>query len=292
MAVFRVPKHENFTVVSNHHLKDKTLSLKAKGLLTVMLSLPNEWDYSMRGLARICKEGVDSIGSTLRELEQHGYIERKRVRKSNGQLGDIEYFVYEVPQKPEREKPKRENPDQVFPELEDPEQETPAQSNTKESRTNKSRTKGAANGVTNPIQSASQAHLQTKIAINSMVYRNVMRDSIKSNIEYENMILDKDIDIRRLDEIVEIMVDTICSDSRQIRVAGSNYTSAIVKSQFMKLNSSHIRYVMDSMDKRTSNIRNIKRYLQTALYNAPITIDSHYTAQAQHDWYADDKEVD
>ena len=86
MAVFRIEKTRDYTVMSNHHLRDKSLSLKAKGLLSLMLSLPEEWDYTTKGLARICKDGVDSICAGVRELEEHGYVIRQRVRNANGQL--------------------------------------------------------------------------------------------------------------------------------------------------------------------------------------------------------------
>ena len=89
MAVFRIEKTRDYTVMSNHHLRDKSLSLKAKGLLSLMLSLPEEWDYTTKGLARICKDGVDSISAGVRELEEHGYVIRQRVRNANGQLGAI-----------------------------------------------------------------------------------------------------------------------------------------------------------------------------------------------------------
>ena len=86
MAVFRVQKTQNYTIMSNHHLRNKALSLKAKGLLSLMLSLPEDWDYTTRGLASICKEGVDSVCATVRELEAAGYIIRRRIRDKNGQM--------------------------------------------------------------------------------------------------------------------------------------------------------------------------------------------------------------
>lgn len=103
MAVFRIEKTRDYTVMSNHHLRDKMLSLKAKGLLSLMLSLPEEWDYTTKGLARICKDGVDSICAGVRELEEHGYVIRQRVRNPNGQLGAIEYTILEQPRPPEPE---------------------------------------------------------------------------------------------------------------------------------------------------------------------------------------------
>ena len=91
MAVFRIEKTRDYTVMSNYHLRDMSLSLKAKGLLSLMLSLPENWDYTMKGLAHICKDGIDSISGGIRELEVHGYLIRARVRGANGQLGSIEF---------------------------------------------------------------------------------------------------------------------------------------------------------------------------------------------------------
>ena len=98
MAVFRVERTRDYTVMSNHHLKNRSLSLKAKGLLSVMLSLPDEWDYTLRGLAAISKEGVDAIREAIRELEDAGYIVRSRGRNEKGQLSVTEYVIYEHPQ--------------------------------------------------------------------------------------------------------------------------------------------------------------------------------------------------
>ena len=81
MAVFRVQRTRDYTVMSNYHLRDQNLTLKAKGLLSMMLSLPDEWNYTTRGLAAICKEGVDAIGSALKELKYTGYIVRHQARK-------------------------------------------------------------------------------------------------------------------------------------------------------------------------------------------------------------------
>ena len=95
MAVFRIEKTRDYTVMSNYHLRDMSLSLKAKGLLSLMLSLPENWDYTMKGLARICKDGIDSISGGIRELEAHGYLIRARVRGANGQLGSMCYNFFE-----------------------------------------------------------------------------------------------------------------------------------------------------------------------------------------------------
>ena len=93
MAVFRIEKTRDYTVMSNHHLKDRTLTLKSKGLLSMMLSLPDEWNYTTRGLAAICREGVDSIGAALKELETHGYIRRTQLRDEKGKITDVQYVM-------------------------------------------------------------------------------------------------------------------------------------------------------------------------------------------------------
>ena len=163
MAVFRIEKTRDYTVMSNHPLRDKSLSLKAKGLLSLMLSLPEEWDYTTKGLARICKDGVDSICAGVRELEEHGYVIRQRVRNANGQLGAIEYMILEQPRppepkpgKPERENPVLDNPEQASPVLGEPEQENPAQLNTKESSKDKSKKDLSSTEGSNPILSSPQ----------------------------------------------------------------------------------------------------------------------------------------
>ena len=143
MAVFRVERTRDYTVMCNHHLKDSNLSLKAKGLLSMMLSLPDEWNYTTRGLAAICKEGVDAIGKTLKELEQAGYIIRRRLRGKDGRISDTEYTIFEKPRKPKNsapdttlpdtENPYMVNPDMEESDAEEPDTDNPAQLNTKQS---------------------------------------------------------------------------------------------------------------------------------------------------------------
>ena len=107
MAVFRIERTRDYTVMSNHHLRNHELSLKAKGLLSMMLSLPDDWNYTTRGLAKICKEGVDAIGNALRELETAGYIVRHQLRDRQGRISDTEYVIYEKPQPRQPETPSR-----------------------------------------------------------------------------------------------------------------------------------------------------------------------------------------
>ena len=113
MAVFRIERTRDYTVMSNHHLRNHELSLKAKGLLSMMLSLPDDWNYTTRGLAAICKEGVDAIGGALRELETAGYIVLHQLRDRQGRISDTEYVIYEQPQpkNPDTPQPDTASPD-------------------------------------------------------------------------------------------------------------------------------------------------------------------------------------
>ena len=115
MAVFRIEKTKDFTIMSNHHLRNQTLSLKAKGLQSLMLSLPETWDYTLAGLAYICQDGISSVRSGIAELERQGYLTRRRIREANGQLGDIEYTIHEVPRKQDNSMPPVDNsPPQLY----------------------------------------------------------------------------------------------------------------------------------------------------------------------------------
>lgn len=111
MAVFRIEKNTGYTVMSNHHLRNKNLTLKAKGLLSQMLSLPEDWDYTLKGLALINKEKIDAIREAVRELEREGYMVRSRVRDEKGRLRGTEYVIYEYPQEHGPHDPEPEEPE-------------------------------------------------------------------------------------------------------------------------------------------------------------------------------------
>ena len=205
-----------------------------------MLSLPEDWDYTTKGLARICKDGVDSICSTVKELEEHGYVERRRIRNDKGQMTTVEYVNREQPKKPlpEQENPKRENSVLDNPILGKPEQEKPAQLNTKKSSIQELNTDLSITQVSNPIQS-NPYEPQAADGI-GMDTRETYREIILENIEYDIIVQDKRVDRDRLDEIVELLVDTVCSARQVIRVAGDDFPAVVVKSRLLKLNSSHI----------------------------------------------------
>ena len=295
MAVFRIEKTRDYTVMANHHLRNTKLSLKAKGLLSLMLSLPEDWDYTTKGLAKICKAGVDSICSTVNELEEHGYVIRERIRNAKGQLTDIQYTILEQPKPPQpgQGKPKQENPVLDSPVLgtpkqEEPEQGNPAQLNTKKSSNQGLNTDLSNTEVSNPIQSnpyEDELQAADGMGTDTRSSREIYREIILENIEYRHLVQNNQIDRERLDELVELIVDTVCSARKTIRIAGDDYPAEVVKSRFMKLDSSHIEYVLSSMQENTTYVRNIKKYLLAALYNAPSTISSYYTSLVNHDLY-------
>lgn len=290
MAVFRIDKTRDYTVMSNHHLRNTELSLKAKGLLSLMLSLPENWDYTTKGLAAICKDGIDSISSCIRELEKHGYIIRERMRNEKGQLTTIEYTILEQPKSapPEREKPIRENPV-----LDIPAQAEPIQENTAQLNTNRLNKKELNTDISNtyPIKSyqkepePTNAAQPTKEKSDRIGYDEVetYRQIIKENIDYDVLSVNLNRDASMLDEIVDLMTETVCTQKSNLVIAGDTYPAAIVKSKLLKLTSEHIEYVIDCMRENTSDIRNIKKYLLAALFNAPSTIDSYYTTKVHHD---------
>ena len=292
MAIFRVAKTRDYTVMSNFHLRDRNLTLKAKGLLSLILSLPEDWNYTTRGLAAICKEGVDSIGAALRELESAGYLTRHRLRDRSGRISDTEYVVYEIPHKetesdspdkvsqgaggPDTASPCTENPYMVSPDTENPAQLNTQVSNTYESNTQKSNP--------NPIMIQRQRAQQADTGMSDMdqmdarEYRRTLAE-VKEQIEYDA--LDTPYDHERLDEIVEIITETLCSRRPYIKVAGENYPAEVVKSRFKKLSYHHIEYVFLSLDKKHTEVRNIRQYLMTTLYHAPTTMSNYFDAEVR-----------
>ena len=302
MAVFRVERNTGYTVMSNHHLRNKELSLKAKGLLSQMLSLPEDWDYTLAGLSYINREKIDAIREAVRELERTGYIQRSRERDKKGRLRGADYIIYEQPPNldlPTLENPTLENPTQEKPTLENPMQLNKDIQKTDLSKKEKSNT-DLLNTHSIPILSpnplpyeqdeaagangsASAAEERKRKEAND-AYK-IYEEIIKDNIEYDHLVTYDRVDKDRLDEIISIMLETVCTRRKTIRIAGDDYPAELVKAKFMKLNSSHIEFVFDCMRENTTKIRNIKQYLKAVLFNAPNTIDSYYTALVNHDMY-------
>ena len=288
MAVFRVERNKGYTVMSNHHLRNKELTLKAKGLLSQMLSLPEDWDYTLAGLSRINREKIDAIREAVRELERAGYIQRSRERDEKGRLRGADYIIYEKPpnldlptlEKPMQEKPTLENPTQLNKDISKTDLPKKETSNTDLSNTDSIPILSPA---PSPLEDAAEPPERKRTERND-AYK-IYEEIIKDNIEYDHLVTYDRVEKERLDEIVSLILETVCSRRKTIRIAGDDYPAELVKAKFMKLNSSHIEFVFTCMKENTTKIRNIKQYLKAVLFNAPNTIDSYYTALVNHDMY-------
>ena len=289
MAVFRIDKTRDYTVMANHHLRNKSLSLKAKGLLSLMLSLPEDWDYTTKGLSMICKDGVDSICSTVKELENAGYVKRRRIRDAHGRLTEVEYTILEKPEPPDNSEkpPKRENPvlenpvlekpEQVLPKQAEPEQENPAQLNTKKSSTKKSNTDLSNTHSFFPSESAHAP------AADGMTDGFFVREKIKDQIDYDAICTP--INQTQLDELVEIMLEVAMNRSPTIKIGrDAEYPTGFVQQRFEQITAMHIEKVLDGIRGNTTRVWNTRAYLMAALFNSVSTIDNHYAMLVNHDF--------
>ncbi len=298
MAVFRVERNKGYTVMSNHHLRNKDLTLKAKGLLSQMLSLPEDWDYTLAGLSHINREKIDAIREAVRELERAGYIQRSRERDEKGRLRGADYIIYEKPPNldlPTLENPTLDNPTLEKPMQEKPTLENPMQLNKDISKTDLPKKETSNTDLSNthsipilspdpsPLEGAAEPPERKRKEVND-AYK-IYEEIIKDNIEYDHLVTYGRVEKERLDEIVSLILETVCTRRKTIRIAGDDYPAELVKAKFMKLDSSHIEFVFDCMKENTTKIRNIKQYLKAVLFNAPNTIDSYYTALVNHDMY-------
>ena len=234
MAVFRIEKTRDYTVMSNHHLRNAGLSLKSKGLLSMMLSLPEDWNYTTRGLAKICKEGTDSIGSALKELERAGYIVRNRLRDSKGKIVDVEYVIYETPHSLDTGQPCEGEPDTACPDTENPDMDNPCLENrpqlNKEKRNpEKPNTDSPSTEGSNPIQSSPQTPAEAKrTGRDWMRERESYRELILENIEYNILIQNERMDRDRLDELVELKLSNCLLDQELgCLISGHNANAAL-----------------------------------------------------------------
>ena len=302
--------------MANFHLRDISLSLKAKGLLSLMLSLPENWDYTTKGLARICKDGVDSICATLKELEKAGYIQRRRVRNEMGRLTDLEYTILEKPivpapaeespdpkqtaqaepqpdfpeqASPHLEKPQRENPVVVNPVLVSPDVDSPNQvsphlaspqlENPAQLNTNTSSKEKINTDLSNTHSFFPSAE---ETCNSGRTERRITSGDIRAQIEYEIMVQRYRRD--QLDELVEIMLEVALNRSPTIRIGrDAEYPTYFVQERFRKINALHIEKVMDGIAENRTRVYNTKAYLMAALFNSVSTIEHHYTMQYNAD---------
>ena len=243
MAVFRVERIKDYTVMSNHHLRSKNLSLKAKGLLSQMLSLPDDWDYTLKGLAAINKESVDAIRTAIWELEDAGYVVRTRVR---------DYYVYEYPQTPPSGS--GGSAESVPPMLE------PLASDS------------AVLG--NPMQLNKEIQNKEKQNTDLILSEGAaVRTKVRDNIELDLLCRNQPESAPVMQEIYELVVETIQLRSPVLRLGNNLFPMALVRERLLQLTSEHIRFVLDGLCNLHTDVKNLKKYLLTMLFNAPVTLN-------------------
>ena len=278
-AVFRIEKTKDFTVMSNHHLRNTNLSLKAKGLLSLILSLPDNWDYTVKGLSKICKEGVDSIGTAINELEKEGYITRSRIRNAKGQLTTVEYIISEQPKLglPKQEKPKRENPEQVNPEQANPRQENPDQLNT-----NISNTKELNTDIIK-YQSIKDAHdADNSDNQSGWIDRyNKINSEVKEQIDYEALMHTNNAEL--VSDIVSVMTEVLLIDTPYYNIESKEIPTELVRINYRKITYGRLETFLLDFSRLYDKIHNPKKYLITALYNIASTAETSITNRVQSD---------
>lgn len=315
MAVIRVIKNENYTTMSNYHLRDGKLSLRAKGLMSIILSLPDNWDYSVRGLAAICKEGRDAVSKTIEELETAGYIVRRQSRNGAGTFGKIEYLVYEQPQLasvPENTQPRPKSSDTVKTGMNQPRPENP---DTVESDTNPPRPENP--DTVNPdtvspcsdmspqlnTNQSSTKKLNTKqeilnsTSIASLPERKTAREEKRSDRPTQRILSQEERDHyhrlltdnlrpaglkklypehrKKIDSFFELAYQTVCSSKSHIRIGGEELPAETVRQRLLALNTEHLEQVLTAWEKNTTKVRNPRQYMLAMLYNAPVSMEGY-----------------
>jgi len=306
----------------NYHLKDKTLSLKAKGLLSMMLSMPEEWNYSTRGLSAICKEGVEAVGNALKELEKAGYMVRRQLRGENGRITDTEYIIYEKPQAKEPPAPEAApnpepnepdpadtiDPDTAAPDPEGPDAYDPDTAMPDTTTPDTASPYPGNPDVVNPdAENRPELNINTSSIKKLNIYQssihsfgpscppavpvvrtegmtevNAKRAAICEQIEYDRIV--NLCNREQIDEFVEIMLEVALAKNPTMKIGRSaEYPTALVQQRFELINSGHIEKILDAIRENTTRVWNTKAYLLAALFNAPSTTDNHYTMLVNHD---------
>lgn len=295
MKKYITKKEKGFVQIPNSILSNPNISLKAKTVLAIMLSLPDNWDFSIEGISGKCKESKDCIAKAINELIDAGYVIRTKTRGADGRITKWEYEVFEEPCKTieqsneepcgelpdtalsHQEIPEEDYPEQDFPELDNPPAETKDTYNT---IINKKENNNIifSNIKSNPIQS------KHKISF-SMSEIELKELEVKDNIEYDILLQKFPTKHAMIDEIVNLMVEVLCSKRETITIASDTHPIEQVKERFESIDSGHIEYILECLDKTTTDIRNIKQYLLSVIFNAPQTMDNYYTAVVKYDLY-------
>lgn len=317
-TVSRVEKKSNYTIISNLHLQDKALSLKAKGMLTLMLSLPEDWDMTLKGLVALSNDGIDSVRSTIKELEEHGYLSRSRGRNARGQMLCTEYTIHEKSTLTENTEHNAENNqvgksdvdisrDQVGKPDVDVSRDQVGKSDVDVSCDQvgfskigkpiygKSDTiKDLKNKKTEYTKDSYPSSYQSKVtdedamdehkAQQLLSDRRRYEETIKDNIDYDIFSESDDKDFRDFVNLsVQVMVDAVTSTAPTIRIKKQDIPQSVVKSQLLKVTSEQIEYVYSSTQTSKTKIVNMQNYILTALYNSLFGANLYYSQWVKHD---------
>ena len=280
MSVFRVERNRNYTVMSNYHLRDRRLSLKAKGLLSQMLSLPEDWDYTLGGLAQINREKIDAIRAAVRELEVSGYIVRSRERDAKGRLRGADYVIYEQPQAqtPVLNSPMLENPMLENPTLDFPTSENPTQLNKDKQN------KELQNTDSLPFRATSEeTHPACQPIEPDTAPAPTTPEDVRDQIELDKLCRQDPDDAPLYQEIAGLLTDTLASRRKAIRVSGMDLPRGTVCKRLRQLTSEHIRFVVEGLKQNRTQVRNPKQYILAALFNAPVSMYAKTVLDVGHD---------
>lgn len=297
MGVFRVEKNKNYTVMSNTHLRDKELSLKAKGLLSLMLSLPDDWDYTLRGLAAINKESINTISGIVNELIECGYIIRQQIRGNAGRFGDIDYIIFESPEECEQyilehKEAQEEKMEDISPCHKNCDTvETPINSGLEPCHKKPyTETRDTDSCDANKILNKQNTNISNNQSIyprdgkEYVEFYEHMVEKVKASIDYDALLCDRPDEIGLIDTIVDTIMDVMLMPTDSVIHVGSrDRPVSIVQLRFAKLTMEHIGYVLDCVKGTTSKIANIRAYLRTSLYNAPDSMKIYYHNWTMHD---------
>jgi len=276
-------------MIANAHLKDRGLSLKAMGLLTLMLSLPQTWSYSVRGLTAICGDGEYSVRSALKELEEHGYLCRaEKERDRSGHVGGMKYVVFETPrpcreleeevhtaempvenemEKDETiENPAPENPAPGNPTPENPAPENHAQYNIQESK----------------IQESKNHVYKIHPSINPKKGVDEIRRECREQLQADDVVSEDGRWEKMVSEMVEVMVEARLYNQDLMKIGGKVWSADYVRERYAMLGADHRDMILRKVAKHEGEIRNMKAYLATVMFNAPASAEFE-RYQAQHD---------
>ena len=243
---------EPFVIVNKNILTDRSLNMRDRGMLATLLSLPPTWEFSAKGMAAILPDGIDGVNAAIKSLERKGYITRRRMKDGMGRFTNTELTIHTTPQK---DNPVMENTIVETPEMEKPAMDNPVQLNIQKVINQEVNTKES---ITHSEGSFSVDTFHKIIAM------------VKKQIDYEAVIIDRPYDKRMIDAIGNLIAEIFLSNQDTVRIMKEDYPIQLVKDRFRKLNIFNAEYVIDSFKREQQPITDVKAYLLTCLYNAPV----------------------